>query len=454
MSIGQTGGDAPPVIGQDVRAFAPQTPVRIDAKSAIFPIESLSKLPSGEYYAQAAFHFNRDINIPNAPGDLFSAPKRVTINSNRAETVNLVLSRALPVERLPIATDFCRFVRIRSELLSRFHGRPIYLRAGVIVPRDFNTEKESKYPLWVEIGGFGSRYTGVLGEMRPGSELRKLWTSDSSPRLVKMLLDGAGSFGDPYQVNSANNGPYGDAVTQELIPFVEKEFRCIGKPYARFLSGGSTGGWVSLALQVFYPAFFNGCWSISPDPVDFRATQLVDIYSEQNAFVMEKGTERPSKRRLSGEVEYTMRNDIQRENVMGRGDSFTMSGDQWGAWNATYSPRGKDGLPAAIWDPKTGRIDLSVAEHWKKYDLRLYLQENWKRLAPLLRGKIHISVGEMDDYYLNHAVHLLDAFLKTVEPPYGGEIHFKAGRGHVWSAWSDQVLMREMQLRVEKGAAS
>jgi enterochelin esterase-like enzyme len=287
-----------------------------------------------------------------------------------------------------------------------------------------------------------------MGEKSP---FRKDWLADDTPRMVLLELDGAGPYGDPYQVNSANNGPYGDAVTQELIPTVEKQFHCMAKPYARFLSGGSTGGWVSLALQVFYPGFFNGCWSVSPDPVDFRAMQLVDIYHDANAFVDAQGKERPSARKQTGEVRYTMRSDVYRENMMGRGDSYTMSGDQWGAWNAVYGPKGKNGRPAAIWDAKTGMIDHRVAEQWKPYDLRAYLQEKWPAIGLKLRRKIHISVGEGDDYYLNNAVHLLDDFLSMAIPAYEGEIKYAEGKGHTWSAWSTVEMMRQMQRLMEMG---
>ena len=176
--------------------------------------------------------------------------------------------------------------------------------------------------------------------MAPSSEFRRMWLADDTPRMVYLQLDGDGPYGDPYQVNSDNNGPYGDAITQELIPHIEKKFRVIPQPYARVLDGESTGGWVSLALKVFYPDFFNAVWSSCPDGVDFRGFQLIDIYKDKNAYVDELGVARPSKRDINGNVEFTIRHECQMENVMGQGDSWTMSGQQWGAWNAAYGPRG------------------------------------------------------------------------------------------------------------------
>ena len=213
------------------------------------------------------------------------------------------------------------------------------------------------------------------------------------------------------------------------------------------LDGGSTGGWVSLALQVFYPDFFNGAWASCPDGVDFAAFQLVDIYSADSAYVDEQGHELPSARNRNGRVRFTMRHEVQMENVLGLGDSWTMSGSQWGAWNAAYGPRGQDGRPVPLWDPETGVINRSVTRHWEQFDLRLVLERHWDELAPKLRGKLNIWVGEMDDYYLNNAVHLLDDFLQT-NPSIDARIAYGPDRGHCWIGISQTEMMREIEERV------
>ena len=445
--IGRTGRTATPTVGVDVPALAPGDRVILDATAAAFPIEGLADLPAGEYHVQAVLDTNRDIRSPGAPGSLYSEPLQVALEPAQNEPVRLTLSRRIPDEQLPPDEEYLRFVKIRSDLLTQFHGRPIYVRAGVILPPGFEQEPERRYPLRVHIGGYGSRYTRVGSMMRPGSPFRDAWLAADAPRMVLLHLDGAGPNGDPYQVNSANNGPYGDAVTQELIPYVEREFRGIGEPHARVLDGGSTGGWVSLALQIFYPDFFNGAWASCPDGVDFSALQLVDIYSGDSAYVDEQGHELPSARNRNGRVRFTMRHEVQMENVLGRGDSWTMSGRQWGAWNAAYGPRGQDGRPVPLWDPETGVIDRSVTRHWEPYDLRLVLEQHWDELAPKLRGKLNIWVGEMDDYYLNNAVHLLDEFLQT-KPSIDARIAFGPDRGHCWTGISQNEMMREIEERI------
>jgi hypothetical protein len=447
--IGPTGMDAAPLLGADARGFTAGATVVLDEKSALFPLAHLSRLPPGEYAVQAVLAHNRDLNYPNAPGNLYSAPRAVKLDPATGGTVKLELTKAVPAEELPPDTADVKFIRLRSELLSKFHGRPMYLRAGLILPHDFAREKERRYPLRVHIGGYGSRYTTARNRMSEGTAFRKLWRADDTPRMLFLYLDGAGPYGDPYQVNSANNGPYGDAITKELIPHVEKEYRGLGTGAARVLDGASTGGWVALALQIFYPDFFNGAWAHAPDPVDFRAYELINIYRDDNAYVNAHKFERPAARDRNGDVVTTVRHDCQLERVLGRGDCWELSGKDWGAWNAVFGPRGADGLPRPLWDGKTGKIDHKVAEHWKKYDLRLVLQKDWQTLGPKLRGKLRIWAGEADDYFLNNAVHLLDDFLKTADPPYEGKIVYGMGQGHSWEGISERDMMREMGKAVE-----
>ena len=446
--ISDTGMDAPPVLARDVSDFAAGAVAVIDEKAVAFPIEDLARLPAGDYRVQAVFDFNNNQASVNAAGNLYSAVEKAHLDPARGGVVKIELTKQEPPDQLPADTEYVKYVRLQSDLLTKFHGRPIYLRAGVILPRDYEKDAQRRYPLRVQIGGYGTRYTLAQRLMAAGSGFRRTWLADDTPRMVLLQLDGDGPFGDCYQVNSDNNGPYGDAVTKELIPYVEKKFRCIGTPRSRVLNGGSTGGWVSLALQIFYPDFFNGTWSGYPDGVDFRAFQLINVYEDDNAYVNRWGFERPSKRAANGDVEFTIRHECQMENVLGAGDSWTMSGQQWGAWNAVYGPRGADGRPAPLWDPKTGKINRGVVEHWKRYDLRLYLSQNWQRLAPRLRGKLHVWVGEADDYFLNNGVHLLDEFLATAEPPYEGKITYGPGKRHGWTPISEAETMKEMMAAV------
>ena len=448
--IGDTGRRAVPTLGVDARPLAPGDRVTVGADAAAFPIEALRDLPAGEYRVQAVLAANRDIRRVDAPGNLYGDIRRVELDPGPPATIDLRLTQRIPDERLPDDTEFLRFVSIRSERLSAFHGRPIQLRAGVILPPGHDEEAERRYPLRVRIGGYGARYTAVQRMMRPGSRFRTAWLDPDAPRFVLLHLDGAGPWGDPYQVNSANNGPYGDAVTEELIPYVEERFRAGGSAGARVLDGGSTGGWVALALQIFHPDFFGGAWASCPDSVDFRAFQLVDVYRGGNAWVDGEGRERPSARNLDGSTRFTMRHELRMENVLGGGDSWARSGGQWGAWNAVYGPRGADGLPVPLWDPASGDIDTEAAAHWERYDLRLVLERGWDMLAPKLRGRLNIWVGEMDDYFLEGAVRRLDAFLRD-RPSIDARIVYGPGRGHCWTGISPAEMMREMAAQVEGG---
>ena len=445
--IGRTGRRAAPTLGVDAPALAPGDRATIGAAAAAFPLESLADLPAGEYRVQAVLVTNPDIRRTGAPGNLYGDVRRVDLDPAQAAPVRLRLTQRVPGERLPDETGLLRFVRIRSERLSAFHGRPIHLRAGVILPPGHDEDPARRYPLRVRIGGYGARYIGVRRMMRPGSPFRAAWLDPAAPRFVLLHLDGAGPYGDPYQVDSANNGPYGAAVTKELIPYVEARFRAGGSPGARVLDGASTGGWVALALQIFHPDFFGGAWASCPDSVDFRAFQLLDVYRGGNAYVDGDGNEIPSARNLDGSTRFTMRHELRMENVLGHGGSWTRSGGQWGAWNAVYGPRGADGRPVPLWDPVSGDIDTEVAAHWERYDLRLVLERAWDTLAPKLRGRLNIWVGEMDDYFLDGAVRRLDAFLQD-RPSIEARLVYGPGRGHCWTGISPGEMLREMAAQV------
>jgi hypothetical protein len=444
LSIGETGMKAPPVLGRDVEGLRPGVPVTVDETSLVFPIERLADLPAGDYFVQAVLDANRDLKRPDAAGNLYSESLAIRLDPRRGGVVKLELTRQIAPDEPPEGSEYVQFVKLRSERLSRFHGRPMYLRAGIILPRGHREDRDRRYPLRVHVGGYGTRYTEVRTWMHEGENFRKTWLADGAPRMLLLLLDGAGPFGDPYQVNSDNNGPYGDAVTQELIPYVERRFRGIGEPWARVLDGHSTGGWVSLALQVFYPDFFNGAWSSAPDPVDFRAFELIDVYHDENAYVNSHGFERPAARDEDGDVRATVRHECLLERVLGRGGRWELSGKDWAAWNAVFGPRGADGLPRPLWDGRTGKIDREVLEHWKRYDLRRVLQKDWAVLGPKLRGKLHIHVGETDDYFLNNAVHLLDDFLREANPTFEGQIVYGSRQGHDWHGLSEKQLLDGM----------
>jgi hypothetical protein len=283
----------------------------------------------------------------------------------------------------------------------------------------------------------------------------KLWTADGAPRFIQVSLEHACPYyDDSYGVNSENVGPYGDAITSELIPYIEKTFRAIGAPWARVLSGGSTGGWISLALQVFYPDVFGGVWSFCPDPVDFRKYQIVNLYEDKNAYYIDNEwtrVPRGGERGTDGNLTYTMDQENLYEEAIG--DRYR-SGGQWAIWNAVFAPVAEDGYPKPFWNPGTGEIDRAVVE-WarERYDIRAYLEKNWATVGTKLAGKIHVYVGRMDNFYLNEACYLLEAFLATAkDPAYGGEFQYGARGGHGWSPFEGGEMLRAMAAHITKNA--
>ena len=455
------------IFGVDADALQPEQPVVIDGSVLGFPMKSLNDIRPGDYFVQAILNryttFHRSdghtVKLPRdegegqkwsrKPGNPYSDPVRLHIDPAVGGTLRVRMTRVIPRIEPPQDTKYIKHVRIKSELLSAFWGEPVYLGAYVLLPEGWDSHPEAHFPLVIEHGHFTPDFelfrteppaSDAKGEERQDQEYAyKFYQDWTSGRLGRVLLINIQHptpyYDDSYAVNTANEGPYGDAITQELIPYIEKQFRGIGQSWARAMFGGSTGGWESLGEQIFHPDFFNGAWACCPDPVDFRAYQIVNLYSDHNAFWREGpwgSVPQPDDRDLDGRIDCTMEQVARLELVLGTHGRSTRDNN---SWQAVFGPVGPDGYPKPIWDPMTGVIDHDVAAYWRDhYDLRYILERDWKTLGPKLVGKIHIVVGSRDTFYLDIAVRMLQQFLEsTNDPYYAGYVKFGPHQPHGYS---------------------
>ncbi|SOE24164.1 Putative esterase [Spirosomataceae bacterium TFI 002] len=424
------------IFAKNISTWKGGTEINSDAQTPWQSTEvfGLNDIPKGKYYLQVLYAQSKDESRIDVPGDLYSKPVLIDLTKNANLDVQLtekVANRSLIEHKL--VQDFTQ----QSQALSNWWSKPMSVKASILLPSGYFENPDKRYPVRYNVAGYGGRYDRI-NRLLKQEEFKTWWESDNAPQVITVFLDGEGPFGDSYQLDSDNNGPFGQNLVEELIPTVEKLFRTNGK---RYTDGCSTGGWVSLALQLFYPKTFDACYSYSPDPVDFSDMQLMNIYNDENAFISEFGLDHPSKRSRDGEPEFTVRQEINYENIQGKNSTWTTSGQQWGGWNAVYSPNSKDGTPTPLFDPKTGNIDKSVAENWKKYDLLKLVQDNWSTLGPQIQGKVNIVMGDMDNYYLNNALRKFDSFIKTTESPKSdANIIFKATEGHCDSYSHRKVL--------------
>ncbi|PIY15937.1 MAG: esterase [Flavobacteriaceae bacterium CG_4_10_14_3_um_filter_31_253] len=433
-----------PVFGIDVSNWKADSSLIVEGKNLYgFPKKNIAELQKGDWYVYALF---KNFDSSKSTGEaetIYGSPVLINIkSSNEVQEFQLHLDKILENILQPVDRKHFKYESITSSLLSNFWQMPMNYKFQVALPKSYYLNPEKKYPILVMVGGFGERYYNkIISE--------KVLMDSNTPEMIVILLDSKAPFGDSYQVNSANNGPYGDALVTEVIPYIESKYRCIGDATSRFLTGTSTGGWSSLALQIFYPDFFNGVWSTCADPVDFRQMELINIYEDKNAFINRHGIERPAMRDINGEPRYTLKTEVWAENILGANNSYHRSGGQWGSWNAVFSPKDSlTGMPKMIFDPETGKIDSNVAEAWKKYDLRLYLHNNWKNVGSKLDGKLHIWMGTADSYYLNNAMLLFDRFMKsTSNPKSDAEINFICGEGHACDSEIPLELMMEQMLK-------
>ena len=464
------------IFGLDVDQWQAGRPAVFDQTIFGYPQPALADVPPGKYWVQALLHryetFQRadghTVKLPmdrgegqqwnRAPGNLYSKPQQIDFDPKSNRVITLELTEQIPPIDDPPTTKYIKHIKIQSKLLSEFWGRPMYLGAHVLLPEGFDEHPDAHYPLVIMHGHFPDTFRGFREDppdpdLKPAYSERfhmegynrivqqqhhqfyRQWTGPDFPRVLLVEIQHANPYyDDSYAVNSANVGPYGDAITHELIPAIEKQFRGLGAGWSRFVYGGSTGGWEALAVQVFYPEEYNGCYAACPDPIDFRAYTVVNIYEDDNAYFAEgpfSRVARPAHRNYLGQISATLEGANHYELVLG---THSRSGQQWDIWQAVYSPLGSDGYPQPIWDKRTGEIDHQVAEYWREhYDLSHIVRRDWKTLGPQLQGKIHIYCGDMDNYYLNNAVYLTEDFLRAADPPFEGEIAYGDRAEHCWN---------------------
>ncbi|MDF1699109.1 MAG: alpha/beta hydrolase-fold protein [Saprospiraceae bacterium] len=405
---------------------------------------SLEEVPSGEYTIQVLWDQDFSESRINAPGNIYSTKQKVNIDKD--SQLDLQLSQII-APRMVIEHELAKVVELKSDLLSEWWDKPMYLKAAVLLPHNYDASKA--YPILYNVAGYGGRYTRI-NNMLGNTYAMNWWQSGTALEIITVFLDGEGPFGDSYQMDSDNSGPYGRALVEELIPHIESTYRGTDSPTTRFVDGCSTGGWVSLGLQLYYPDVFNGAFSYSPDAIDFEAYQLVNIYKDQNVYTNEFGYPRPVMRDVNGEPMLSLKEFIQYENVLGYSNTYLNSGGQFSAHSALYSPKGENGLPKPLFDPQSGDIDREVAEHWKKYDFTLYAKENWAELGPKVQDKIYIWMGDMDHFYLNPATRKFAKFIEETESPKSNAlIEFSAMEGHC-SQYSPPIVLDKVGQRIQE----
>jgi len=466
----QIGRFGVPFFGRDIEKLAPGETTVIDTADLGTPIEHLNDLPAGDYFVQGFINVYTEFKRADghvlwmhddqwegqrwniSPGNLKSEVRQVHIDPKAAsvQTIRLVASDVIPPIVIPADTEWVRRFKFQSATLTKFWGRPIYIGATVLLPRDYARET-IHYPVLYDQGHFslepplGFRTAAPTEEemkgprgpyLKRGYELYQAWNSDNFPRMLVVTFQHPNPyFDDSYAVNSVNVGPYGDAIMQELIPEIEKRFRTIEEPYARVLAGGSTGGWEALALQFFHPDFFGGTWGYCPDPVTFTNVEGINIYKDTNAFYKKyEWRQEPTVNSFFTDERIILTSE-QRNHMELVNGTHGRSGEQIDIWSAVYGPVGKDGYFEPLFNKRTGQINPEVAQYWKDhYDLLEYLKRNWATLGPKLVDKVRIYVGTMDTYQLNIAVREFEDWMKTTENPhYEGFFEYGVGEPHCYT---------------------
>jgi hypothetical protein len=494
----------PPFFGKDVNELRANETVTIDANVPGYPLHSLSELPAGDYFVEAFLNIYTEFHradghtvwahldwvgeLPSlAPGNLHSDIRKVHLDPAKGFDIRLTLDKTIAEDEFskspilaqlapPKETQWIKVVKFQSPTLTKFWGHPMYLGATVLLPKDYASHPNSYYPVVYNQGHFyqpipwefdtdATHETpeaiaeGKASGLGTGYEFYQAWISEHFPRFIMVTWQHpCPYFDDSYAVNSAACGPFGDAIMNELIPYLETHFRILRQPYARIVEGGSTGGWESLALQVFHPEFFGQAWVFDPDPIDFRSFQQTDVYNENNAFSYNSPStwlslQKPWSRTPRGLVRSTVEEVSHYEDVLGPNGRSDYQLDGW--WGI-FCPVGSDGYPVPLWNMQTGEINHEAVNYARDhgYDLSYYIRTHWHEIGPDLVGKLHFFVGDMDSYYLNLAVYRMEDFLKSTTGPYyaGSFAYGRPMKGHGWHpmTWAD--LLRDMAAQVKRDA--
>ncbi len=421
-----------PFYALDVSGWKPGEKLAFDAGKALGYPGRLDELPAGRYRVQAAIDLNGTSHrVVNGAGNGTSDVATLDHDPAKPSSLSLTINRKVPAAQLR-DTATLKYVKLRSELLSRFFGREVFMQAAVGLPASYEEEPQRRFPAFYVIPGFGGDITHARWMARTDG------FSAAGVEMVVVYLDPDCASGHHVFADSANNGPRGEALVKELIPHVESQFRLIAEAGARYVNGHSSGGWSSLWLQVTYPETFGGCWSTSPDPVDFTDFQRINIYDPSDNFFTERdGSRRPLARAEFGApIWYKDFSDM--EVVLGRGGQLY-------SFEAVFSPRGADGRPRPLWDRKTGAIDAAVAEAWRKYDIRNLVETQWATLGPRLAGKLHLFCGDADTFYLEGAFFKLrDALARLGSDAF---VEVIPGAGHGLPQAVDVTIRRQVAER-------
>ena len=390
---------AEPFFALDVEDWNADIPLVLDDNAdAMAP---MSTLEEATWKAVAVFRKDNDQSRLAVPGGLYGEAVTFEGSGTDAGTVTMTANTLVP-DRDWKPHKNLRLDETPSELLSDFYGREVEHGSCVIVPDNYDPDREEPYPVMYWIGGFGSDHYG-------GRYMKMLFTgSDYDDQICRVILNAQAHTGHHTFTDSANNGPRMTALLTEYIPYLEEKYNLGGSEEKRYLAGHSSGGWTAMWLQIKNPDLFGGAWPLAPDPLDFHFFQTADLYADgANMYVDSEGSDRPIAR-MGPKPMLFAKDFIAMDDVI-------KDGGQIGSFEAVFSPKGEDGRPVKMFDRETGIVDPQVVAYWKQYDIRKYLEDNWETLSPKLEGKINIIAGGLDTFYLEDAVIALQAFFEEKE---------------------------------------
>lgn len=381
------------VFSVPVNGWCAGDPVIIDEKTAGFP-GRLSDLPKKKYSVQAVVDISPfEHDFATADGNGRSLSERLELDTKTSGPISLKINREISYQR---REDLNRvnYRRVESRLVGRHLGKRTFIDVAVVFPQSYDPKKkDKKYPVQYWLPGFGHSVTsGVQFFQNRGIYHLHPAQRAATDEFIDVLVDSSSKFGSHFWVDSDVNGPYATAFKDEIIPAIESEFPVAQGAASRFLIGVGSGGRGALWLALRFPDLFGGIWAIAPEALTFERFLGVNLYATPapNLYVAEDGTPRTIRLHSHGAMN-EVKTVVAFESVVGTGGVL-------GSLEAAFGPRGENGKARPVIDRATGFVDPKIIAEWSRFDILHQFDHAWPVVGTKLEGKVHVYVGEQDDF--------------------------------------------------------
>lgn len=287
-----------------------------------------------------------------------------------------------------ITAGTIRILRHSSEVLRDNPPGDRHIRDVIVYLPPGYDDGDAQYPSVYCLTGFTGRGRMLLNDTAFAPNLAermdKLIAAGTINPMIAVMPDCFTYYGGSQYINSTATGSYEDYLTDEIVPFVDANFRTIADRGSRAVMGKSSGGYGSLIMGLRHADLFGLICSTSGDAY-FELGYIPDI---AKAFRAIKGDPAQFLKKF-WENEKKDKDGFPALNIIGM--------------SACYSPNGPDfDLP---FDLETGEIRWDVWQRWLEHDPVRLVEKHVENLKSL--KLLYLDAGTRDEFALDLAARIL-----------------------------------------------